>query len=475
MTLNSRSIEIINQLLNKKELSLKSLAEFFNVSTRTIRYDIEKINIIFKEHKLQGIEKKGDILFLSFPLNTKEYKKILSIYTGLSQEERFDLILAKLLLNRKLILESLVHELDVTRRTLNNDIANIRIFLKEKDIIVKSSTTEGLIINGSEKNIRILLIETLIKIHLKEKHFSQVQKIFLKNIFNKISHKLIDEFCWTLSLDNIYIFDYSYSVILMIIASSKIRNRKIEFKNLLENFSLTNQFFKLKTTLSPTLKEFLDDFDIFLLTNTIYNANYKTGIKEPKFKEFSNNLKEKFNLNFEIDSKTLQNIYSLIKVALYKIDKKIEETHTSLENLPTSYLSIYSNLKIIINKFFGEFYEEDLVVITILFKNYLDSKKIVFSLKKNILIIDTSSNNWKGKIIKQYLNNLFQIETIEIIEIYSFEKFINFKNFDFDLILSLDNFDLTLEKNISFVQMDFYKLYSNPYILENFGLLRKTK
>lgn len=477
MVLNKRATEIFKDLLTKKELNITFLSEYYSVSTRTIRYDIEKINYILDINNLNIIHKKGDFLFLDFSSNYDKYFTLINQYQHLDCQDRILFILANLLLYRFINIEKISQILDVTRRTINNDLISIKKILASKEILLKNSSNKGIEIIGNEKNMRIFLIETLLKIDLKKDKFSNLEKNFFKEILSKFNKRNIEDFCSNLVRKNIYIFDYSYSTIILIIGVAQVRKQKIHFseEELLKNFSLSKEYYLVKNAIPKSLESFLDNFDIILLTSTLYNANYKQGIKEPKFLDFINYINNLFNIKFDFDIKFLQNIYSLIKVAIYKYENNIKESNITSIELPPTYLPIYFTLKNALELFLGSIYEEDIISFTILFKNFMDNKNINIIHKKDILIIDTSSNNWKGKIIKQYLHNLFQVNNIEIIEIYSLEKFFNFKNINYDFILLLDCFEVSIKESCPIIKLNFYDIYKNPYILENYGLLRKSK
>lgn len=57
--MNKRSREILSQLIKKNEygqnLSIQNLAEMFDVSIRTIRYDINQVNDFLKENGLEQV------------------------------------------------------------------------------------------------------------------------------------------------------------------------------------------------------------------------------------------------------------------------------------------------------------------------------------------------------------------------------------------------------------------------------------
>ena len=63
--LNQREMNILKYLIKKPSSKYKELAEIFQISERTIRYNVDKINQFLKKNKLEEIQIKNGNLFFN--------------------------------------------------------------------------------------------------------------------------------------------------------------------------------------------------------------------------------------------------------------------------------------------------------------------------------------------------------------------------------------------------------------------------
>ena len=144
--LNGKNIKIL-ELLFQEKYSIDDIANFLNLNPRTIRYNIDDINKTLVKHNLSEIKKDKDLLYLD-KKEIFKIKKLISSNSTLTSIDRRDYLLTKLLLNHEIILshESLV--LDVTRRTLNYDLLEVKKFLKEYNLEIEAIPGKGVKIYG---------------------------------------------------------------------------------------------------------------------------------------------------------------------------------------------------------------------------------------------------------------------------------------------------------------------------------------
>lgn len=481
MELNTRIISILEHLIEESQLSINYLIKKFTVSSRTIRYDIEKINQILEENNLDKIVKKGEIFYLEKTKSIQLYKDLLLFHSHLSIEDRCDYILLYLLMNRKIILESLVKELNVTRRTLNNDLKKIKIKLSKLNIKIENLKEQGLSLTGPERIIRAFFIKLFVKFYIGKNTLPLAQKKFIDSFIEKIDIEPIDHFCSDLNKNFFYVSNYVYSAIIVILTMAKLRNKKYsvpekEMENI-KKIKESKTFALISDLLPLELKKHLDSFDIIMLVTTITNSSYTPFTYEEFSKNifinFIKDIKSQLNISFHISAEFIDKAYELIKIGVYKTEMNIIEKNFSINRFPITRTSLYNLIKDIIHRYFPNFHEEDIISLTILFKNFIDIKMPSFY-KKNLIIIDTSNDNWIGNIVKNNLNLLFHVEKIEIVPIYELKNFFNeHKNVNFDLIVSLDDFDINIDTEIPILKVNFFEIYSNPYCLEGLKLLRK--
>ena len=87
MVINKRCINILSILNETNQFTLKKLSENFNVHVRTIRYDIENINYILKNSKLDTI-KKLDGGVLTINLKSSDLNNIISSFGSICSNNR---------------------------------------------------------------------------------------------------------------------------------------------------------------------------------------------------------------------------------------------------------------------------------------------------------------------------------------------------------------------------------------------------
>lgn len=132
--LSGRMLRILDYLNCHQTSSYKEIANDLDIKDRYIRYDLDKINDYLSLHKYPLIEKqpKGVIVFphnidVSLLVNDDSF-----IYTV---KERISLIYYILLFDyRRMNIEHLSHDFQVSRTTIKNDVAYLEEFLSQYNI-----------------------------------------------------------------------------------------------------------------------------------------------------------------------------------------------------------------------------------------------------------------------------------------------------------------------------------------------------
>lgn len=165
--MNKRAREILSSLLTKSEYgqtaSLKSFAELFEVTVRTIRNDINQINDYLQENGLSPLVlgKNGVIEYESDIRNAKQYLKQEEFYAfKLSKEERV-MFSALLLVSTDcyITLSELANYLMISRSTVIQDLDGLKQFFRKNQLYLMSYSNKGLLLEGQEISRRNLLID----------------------------------------------------------------------------------------------------------------------------------------------------------------------------------------------------------------------------------------------------------------------------------------------------------------------------
>lgn len=189
--LNSRQIGIIEWLIREfTPVSIKEMASCYEVSSRTIRYDLELIENWLNENKatLVKVPKKGiELKTLCQRDVLLEKLKFLSVENRvLSDKERIKYVVLELLMSDiPLTIESISNKIFLSKNTIIKTLKDINRYLSEYKLELVKSTKGGFYIEGSEKRIRKLQLSIFLDVLDSEN--------ILKILREKIEHKNLND------------------------------------------------------------------------------------------------------------------------------------------------------------------------------------------------------------------------------------------------------------------------------------------
>lgn len=179
--LDKRSTAVLQVLLQAATfISVQELMKQFQVSRRTIYYDIEKINDWLCQQELEFVQYTyGKGFFLNDPAKDQVAKQFSHVMPSayLSVEDRqIYVALMCILRGGKIGTQQLMDETEVSRNTVLQDIKDLKNKWAKKGISLTYSYKDGYEVKGSESDIRNLLY-----IHITEL-LSQHQEELLKRV-----------------------------------------------------------------------------------------------------------------------------------------------------------------------------------------------------------------------------------------------------------------------------------------------------
>lgn len=160
--LNNRCSDMLKLIINSNDsIIINDIAEKYNISSRTVRYDLDRIDEYLKEMNLTPLIRKQNE-GISVYLSEKEINKLLDSLKEvttygyvMSQNERVIYIICELLeKNEYTTINSLADKMFVSRGTINNDLKEVRKLLKKKNISLESVKGKGLKAVGEEVKLR---------------------------------------------------------------------------------------------------------------------------------------------------------------------------------------------------------------------------------------------------------------------------------------------------------------------------------
>lgn len=201
--MKDRTLKTLIRLIDSDlPLSIETLKAELNVSSRTIRNELNEINFFLEREgisRIQNIRGRGFVLRIS----NDQKKKILklnnfqntSVY--LSRDERiFDLILSFSLSEKYTFCYQKEKEYCISKSTMDEDMRRVRSILQGYSIEAFSTSKQGVLLQGSERSIRTMIYDIINRfvgvISLNEKKQSETiaESILYKYIPKKILKKL---------------------------------------------------------------------------------------------------------------------------------------------------------------------------------------------------------------------------------------------------------------------------------------------
>lgn len=205
--MKERTIQIIKYFIsNQEDVTFQQLSKEFQVSARTLRNEVNKINDFLAQRKIGSIKNergKG----LKLITDTEKKSELLTVFEEWSEfiyftpEERlFDLILASGLGKQATYLYAKEADYQVSKSTLDDDMRRVRQLLNQYSIDIVSIPKQGLVLSGGERTVRTMLFDIIVKfIGLVDYRQNEVDESILdKILFTYIPRKTFYQ------LDEIY-------------------------------------------------------------------------------------------------------------------------------------------------------------------------------------------------------------------------------------------------------------------------------
>ena len=503
MSLKQRHIEILNLVFqNDKAMDIKHISEYFQVSERSIRYDIKEINEEFINSKNTNIIELTEGKLVS-NINKEELTSLIKnmlpqkyIFTS---EERIEILLLEILLFReKFTLQALSDELLISKATLRKDIKDMNEKIKEFDVKIDINNNQGYILTGEESSIRQLMINILHKyggfteeiekedinnlkivkllIFEKKKKYFQNEHINLyKNILLKIQSKTKK-----------IITDEAYDALLLHMIITSIRNRGGYFIT----DDVSNSNFIKSTEEYKIIKEIFQNADIdykekdliiftdFYMGAYSYNTKFSFYLNWMKIETLVGRILEDavkvFNINFKNDQILIKELINHMKPAIYRIKNKMSLKVSILEDVKAEYADLYEKTRIslgVINEFLDENIDEDeIAFITIMFKRAINrnQEKLLGEEKRNILLVCGLGYS-SSQFLAENINERFEVNIVDIIPFNQLENFEYIKSVD----LVVSTIDIEME-GIEVVKVNPILQKEDIEKLEEYALTRKS-
>jgi mannitol operon transcriptional antiterminator len=504
--LTSRQTNIIKTLIEQpRPISIEGLSKQFNVSERTIRYDLKDIEYWLNLKKLNLIKKPNVGVWVD--LNGKDRNSIkeeLNIVEPyeyvLTIKERQDIIILLILLSDKPVSSQYIaDELQISRNTVINDLKNVKLQLKKYNLELKSKARFGFYIFGEEFSIR-KYINNLVFIYVHETELFDTSYARQDNKDIGIALRLIYNSCKDINISDIknavkeckkvydfFIPDNSYTALitdLMIVIKRIKSGNNIEFSK-----TRKNTMIKLREyTVAKVIGEYLSKmYKISFSEDEIVFISYSLFNNDFKLKDSTHNIDKKdehllkqsvfkmievaenhIYLGSEIKEKLNQDLLAHMSLTLKKYKIGTVSKNPLLDEIKQAYSEEFIIAKDMINSFTGvmniELNEDEIGYIAIILAAQLEGQKKNQS-KKALVVCSTGKGS--AKILYQRIKNTIpELEILGTFSVFELEDYPEILK-EADLIISTVYFkteDKPLIKVSSFVSgSDISKIKSFIY------------
>ena len=488
-----RYFEIINLVINSNdEITVKDISNLYNITERSIRYDIDELNVFFQEknnkdiieinnNRLKILYSENEIEDIVENIKEKEY--------FLSENERVNILSYEIFLSKnEFILQYFTEKYNLSKTTVRYSLKELNKIISEYGLVIDMNNNRGYKIIGSEINIRKYIINIL-REYIKNTKEKKIEYDPLKKIIQKFYKKSrIEESKSTINKILDYtgktISDEAFETLQLFLFISVIRNKNShEIEEDVENeifLSKTKEFSKIREILEKI--ENIKEKDIhyfvdFFLGSYSYNLEYSYFLNwiliESLIDQFIKLLSDKLKVNLTEDKILRKELLNHIKPAIYRMKNKFKLTESILSEVKKQYMELFIKTKLslkIISDFIDlSFDEDEAAFITVMIQRAIMRNNPFTLLKKdpNILIVCGLGYS-SSRFLYENINNRFQVNIIDIIPFNQLENYNYLKKADIiisTLDFKLDGMDV-ITVNAVMNEKDILKL-------KNYGLPEK--
>lgn len=458
------------------KLNIKSMANKYKVTERTIRYDVEEINLFFLNKNLPvyfGI-KDGNISVIS---NQNDKAKAIKLVKGidvnsceyaLSPKERKYLILKELFFAKDfVIINHLANNLHVCRNTIINDLERVKNWLRKNGIEAVFIPSKGLSIDSEERTIRKAILELYREALPLQLYIGLTQdntyyksssinypNILLNSLFKTPTIKKVQNYIDILQKElNIIFADLVYIDLIICLATSIQRiklghniylseKEKVELYHTDVYEQVQLMFNKLSESLNiKTREEEVIYFSqLVLASNTVTTPVIKDYNNSLEGKVFTNKLiaevGKRLNNDLSKDDGLYHDLFRFVLPFIYRQKYNIQVNNPYLEeiklNYPKTFIIVKSSLQNMEQDIRGSINEREIGYITLYFAAALEKQN-----EFNVLLLSGTGYSI-ANLLSTKLKAMFNINVVDMGPISEAQNLLN--KHKVDLIVSTSDF-----------------------------------
>lgn len=398
-----REIQIIKLLIEKESyITIEELSYHFDVSTRTIRNDIDKIEELLHTYhvRIHKERKKGIAIFVEKD-EAKKIEKLLSDFEPYSKNQRIKSVLKEIIKGVTTI-NQLIEITDCSRTTIQNDLRDCSAFVSQAGGVLKRKAHYGISLEANEIAYRSIVCEYIIQ-------FTDFDIIYQKlDDLNRFMNSMDDVVTDVLRDSNIifiqnYLNKYEKDFLVNFTDESRIKTLLyicVTINRIKNGYQLSNEDVYEVSINDRTLQWVKQNANIFNLgTNMVLNpaeeialSSQFSSAKMLSVDEIDSNealeYAEKFievakaslSVPFQIDTKLKSNLALHIKSAIYRMQNNIKIKNPIKEDVFMVYPYLITAAKAganeISKQFSKKFDDEEISLFALYLANIIEDKKV---------------------------------------------------------------------------------------------------
>lgn len=431
----------------KQEQSMKldEIATLFNISLRTARYDLDRIDAYLAQGGFPQLVRKtnqGISIKIEPEIAEKLLKTIDTINTYeyvLSQNERMVYILYVLLEQKNYTtVNELAEQMMVSKNTIQNDLKEIKQCLGEKSILLETSKGRGIKVIGDELELRKaaskLLFEHFDTLNMVNvnfiKLFKDIDIAYIQNVIRIAEEQMENTFA-----------DYAFNnlVIHLAIAIRRIQLKKdiVMDYNELRNLSKTPEF-AIASGIARMIEEKyrikIPDSEIGYIAIHLLGSNFT--LNEGKDKEdylyiqmLVSTLIEKVTKSYQHDfcgdEQLYENLMQHMRPALYRFRHQIHVNNPLLKEIKSFYLEMFTCVQnecvTLLKDDNVKIGDEEIGYITLHFMTSIERMKEHKNRKPKVIVV-CATGIGTSKFVSVKLKSIFDIDVVDTISTHDLKK-----------------------------------------------------
>lgn len=441
--LSNKDIEVIRCLLEEHcPVSLNQLAERFNVSERSIRYYINNINQELHKDYIRIV--KG----VCHVDNRDELQAYLthSLPTLYTRDVRKKIVLYHLIFDGYINITAISQDLEISRSSGKAYLEEARQYLLSYHITLEQEYKKGLVLCGSEENIRKLQLQTFMEYdRLSATNQSILSPILIKyqeGIDDQCIHNFLAELQRQL---NFVLSDQSYFILhkacLIILQRTKHGHLMSTCDN--EYFLVTCREYHTIKDCYQLLNDSLNHYEILYITSILIGSHYakNTNLMENNWFEHDLLVSKIINLfskyyaqNLNQDRTLYESLLTHLRPTMYRLLNNIPVPEMNHEEIKQSFPKEYEVTKKVLqelNFFTSEEQDQnEIALLTLHFKAALNRCEQPVTQKKNVLII-CSHGYGTSKLLEQQLSDMYEVNILDCIPYHYLHHYEQIDQVDF--------------------------------------------